>query len=205
MCGVLGLVHSKEDVVTESSSNSIIARGLESISLRGPDAEGVSKCSLSKFTISLAHTRLSILDLSELGSQPMSFENLEVTYNGEIYNFVEIREELKLQNYSFLGNSDTEVLLKAWHKWGPACLQKFNGMFAFCLLDKTKEELWLVRDRFGVKPLFYAHENYEKFLFVLQHLSWESILIQASIQIIVQEQTDIRYLKPRFRVSFLKC
>jgi asparagine synthase (glutamine-hydrolysing) len=95
----------------------------------------------------------------------MKYKHLEVTYNGEIYNFVELREELKILGYVFDSNSDTEVLIKAWDFWGSDCLVKLNGMFAFSVINKITNELWLVRDRYGVKPLFYGHQKNKKLIF----------------------------------------
>lgn len=105
--------------------------------------------------LALAHRRLSILDLSPLGHQPMEFENLVITYNGEVYNFKEIRNELENLGYTFKSNTDTEVVLKAFHKWGINAVHKFRGMFAFAVWDKKKKELILVRDKIGVKPLYW--------------------------------------------------
>jgi len=109
------------------------------------------------FRVGLGHRRLSIVDLSPAGHQPMrlSQAGLSVVFNGEIYNYIEIKKELERIGHKFHSTSDTEVLLHAWEEWGPECLHDFNGMFAFILLDETKQELYAVRDRFGVKPLYY--------------------------------------------------
>ena len=105
----------------------------------------------------LGHTRLSIIDLSVGGHQPMSTPDgrLLLTYNGEIYNYLELRRELEDQ-YEFQSESDTEVLLAAWRAWGPACVERLVGMFAFCVVDTAKSTAWLVRDHFGIKPLYYV-------------------------------------------------
>jgi len=103
----------------------------------------------------LGHQRLSILDLSDEGIQPMQFENLDIVYNGEVYNFKEIQEELKSLGYVFHSQSDTEVVLKAYHCWGVDALEKFNGMFAMAIFDKEKDKLTLIRDRAGIKPLYW--------------------------------------------------
>lgn len=165
MCGVFGLIYPHDDSSTGLASEKIIKDGLENLKLRGPDSSGVSNIALPIFNVNLAHTRLSILDTSDLGSQPMKYKHLEVTYNGEIYNFVELREELKILGYVFDSNSDTEVLIKAWDYWGSDCLVKLNGMFAFSVINKITNELWLVRDRYGVKPLFYGHQKNKKLIF----------------------------------------
>ena len=106
----------------------------------------------------LAHRRLSIIDLSENGHGPMSTENgrFWITYNGEIYNYPELREELSTFGYTFKTSSDTEVILRAYEHWGTECLNKFNGMWAFAIWDNSKKILFLARDRFGIKPLYYT-------------------------------------------------
>ena len=108
--------------------------------------------------VGLGHRRLSILDLSPAGHQPMVLEEagLAITYNGEVYNYLELRQELEQLGHAFHTGSDTEVMLHAWQQWGPAALHKFNGMFAFVLLDTRQQKLYAVRDRFGVKPLYYT-------------------------------------------------
>lgn len=113
----------------------------------------------SFFTVGFGHRRLSILDLSPMGHQPMHHEEsgITLTYNGEIYNYVELREELKFLGFKFKSQSDTEVLLLAWVAWGPACLNKLNGMFAFLIFDpRDGGKVFAVRDRFGVKPLYWT-------------------------------------------------
>jgi len=123
----------------------------------GPDDAGIY---MDKNTpLALGHRRLSIIDLSSLGHQPMVFENLVITYNGEIYNFREIRKELEFEGYNFTSNSDTEVILKAFHMWGFKAVNKFRGMFAFAIWDKKEKKLILCRDRIGVKPLYYYYKN----------------------------------------------
>ncbi len=124
----------------------------------GPDDAGLFVD--DNHALSLTHRRLSILDLSASGHQPMMFEDLVMVYNGEVYNFKEIRAELEGEGYSFTSQSDTEVVLKAWHRWGVEALEKFRGMWAFALWDKKKKTLTLCRDRMGVKPLYwYWHEG----------------------------------------------
>ena len=164
MCGVFGLIYPSSDLESELSSAQIINDALKNIRFRGPDGSGISRNKLDKYNIDLAHSRLAIVDLSEFGSQPMGYKNFEITYNGEIYNFIEIKRELEVLGYVFDGNSDTEVVIKSWHAWGKECLKKFNGMFAFALLDKKSNRVWLVRDRFGVKPLFYGRSSKDKLI-----------------------------------------
>lgn len=123
----------------------------------GPDDAGLYV--EPKRGLALAHRRLSILDLSPLGHQPMEFKNLVITYNGEIYNFKEIRAELEKEGYTFKSNSDTEVILKAFHRWGFDAVHKFRGMFAFAIWDKKEKNLILCRDRIGVKPLYWYYKD----------------------------------------------
>ncbi len=120
---------------------------------RGPDEGG----EFLEPGVALAHRRLSIIDLSS-GQQPMHSADGKVcvVYNGEIYNFGELARELKQCGYQFRTRCDTEVILYAWQEWGEACVERFRGMFAFALYDKTRQCLFLARDRLGVKPLFFS-------------------------------------------------
>jgi len=129
---------------------------------RGPDDQGT----YLDGNISLGHTRLSIIDLTKKGHQPMFNDDrtLLIVYNGEIYNYKELRIELKKKGYSFFSESDTEVLLKLYQEWNEKCLSKLNGMFAFCIYDIRKQKLFMARDRFGIKPLYYYLKN-GKFIF----------------------------------------
>jgi len=154
MCGIVGLID-----YNKKSNSEILNQMNETLYHRGPDDSGYSFIERDKYQIGLAHRRLSILDLSKKGHQPMKFDSLEIVYNGEIYNFKEIKEELEKCGYKFNSNSDTEVILKAFHKWGIESIHKFIGMFAFCIYDKKKEKCYLVRDRAGVKPLYYYEKN----------------------------------------------
>lgn len=126
---------------------------------RGPDGTGRRDFETPAGPLRLEHWRLSILDLSEAGAQPMSYGDGRcwVVLNGEIFNYLEIREELETRGYRFVSRSDTEVLLAAWTCWSEACLEKFNGMFAFALYDAHAHRLFAARDRFGVKPLYVVN------------------------------------------------
>ena len=146
MCGIVGF-----NFVDESLLNSM----LNSIRHRGPDDKGI----FVDKNMSLGHVRLSILDLSLKAHQPMEFENFVLVYNGEVYNYKEIRKELEQYGYSFVSDSDSEVVLKSFHKWGKDCVNKFRGMFAFAIYDKLQNKLILCRDRVGVKPLYYYYDN----------------------------------------------
>ena len=134
----------------------------DKIAHRGPDDEGfyVGK------GLALGQRRLAILDLSPLGHQPMFFdrENLVIVFNGEVYNYIEIRQELLAKGYKFRSESDTEVILAAYQEWGSACLNRFNGMWAFVIYDRKKKVLFGARDRLGVKPLYYFCDK-DRFIF----------------------------------------
>jgi asparagine synthase (glutamine-hydrolysing) len=147
MCGIAGFVDPGAD-------RALLERMTAAIARRGPDDCG----HYLEDGVGLGHRRLSIIDLSPLGHQPMRFEHLVTVYNGEIYNYREVADELARRGYSFTSTSDTEVLLKAFHCWGPRCVEKFTGMFTIALYDETERALYLIRDRAGVKPLYY----YEK-------------------------------------------
>ena len=147
MCGIIG---SRGPFSKEA-----ISKAAKSIKHRGPDAFGI----YAHTDVVLAHYRLAILDLSENGAQPYHFENLTVVFNGEIYNYREIRQLLIQAGYSFSSDSDTEVLIKSFHKWGCKAVERFIGMFAFCLYDRNDDSLYLFRDRLGVKPLYYSTEG----------------------------------------------
>ena len=144
------------------------------------------------YTIGLAHRRLSILDLSPSGHQPMSSEdsNAWITYNGEIYNYLEIKEELVKKGHQFFSNSDTEVILKAYKEWGAQCVHRFNGMWAFVIYDFSKALIWCSRDRVGVKPFYYFH-NEKHFLFASEH---KSILHSGLIEKKINHQAAFDYL-----------
>ncbi|MGZ5218995.1 MAG: asparagine synthase (glutamine-hydrolyzing), partial [Chitinophagaceae bacterium] len=129
------------------------------IAYRGPDDQGQYVKDFQHSIIGLGHRRLSILDLSPLGHQPYFFKNLSLVFNGEVYNFKEIREKLIKRGYSFLSNSDTEVIIKAYQQYGIDSVNKFIGMFAYAIYDMKKQQLFLLRDRAGVKPLHYYYKN----------------------------------------------
>ena len=151
MCGISGIINkSNEQVSRESltSMNNLVRH-------RGPDAEGY----YYKGNIGFGHRRLSILDLSELGNQPMHYSDYTITYNGEIYNYLEIREELINKGHTFISDTDTEVILAAYMEWGTQCVNHFNGMWAFAIHDKKNEIVFLSRDRFGIKPLYYLEST----------------------------------------------
>jgi asparagine synthase (glutamine-hydrolysing) len=134
-----------------------LERMVAGISHRGPDDSGVSIFQEEQATVALGHTRLSILDLSPAGHQPMPDPRTGnwITFNGEIYNFREVRQELDANPDAWHSESDTEVILRAYERWGKDCLHHLRGMFAFALWDKARQELFIARDRLGIKPLYY--------------------------------------------------
>ncbi|MBK8846659.1 MAG: asparagine synthase (glutamine-hydrolyzing) [Bacteroidetes bacterium] len=156
MCGIAG-IYFKQSLVPEMG---MLQRMNIALSHRGPDAEGT----FCDNHIGLAHRRLSIIDLSEAGRQPMfsADGNVVLIFNGEIYNFKEVKA--KIDNYPFVTQTDSEVIIAAYLKWGNDCVQHFNGMFAFALWDKRTSKLLIARDRLGVKPLYY-HQHNDTFLF----------------------------------------
>ena len=158
MCGIVGFIDLKKN----KANANILQKMIESLGHRGPDGKG----QYIFRNLALGHTRLSIIDLSNKGSQPMQSKNGEwvISYNGEIYNFLLLREILKKRGYKFFSQSDTEVVLNSFIEWGPECLLKFNGMFSFSIFKKKKKELILARDRFGIKPIYY-YKKKDFFLF----------------------------------------
>lgn len=152
MCGIVGLYNFP-------SAASKFQAMLDLIAHRGPDAEGIFADDCHGVPVQLGHRRLSIIDLSEAANQPFEKHGLVLVYNGEIYNYRELSKELVQAGARFRTTSDTEVLIEAWRRWGPDCLSKLRGMFAFALLDTNTGKMFLARDAFGIKPLFYARRN----------------------------------------------
>jgi asparagine synthase (glutamine-hydrolysing) len=149
MCGIAGVLSRNGAPVSEQ----LVAAMTRVIAHRGPDDEGV----WVEGPAGLGNRRLAIIDLSRAGHQPMSDETgLVITYNGELYNFRELRGELERLGHRFRSQTDTEVVLRAYREWGSSCLDRFNGMFGFAIWDARKRELFLARDRYGIKPLYYA-------------------------------------------------
>jgi len=151
MCGICGLygLQSFDDL------DRTVRRMTRTLAQRGPDGEGT----FVGEGVALGHRRLSIIDLSSTGAQPMTLGAATVVYNGESYNFLQLRSELEDLGHAFLGHSDTEVLLHAYQAWGLAGLERLEGIFAFALWDSTRRRLILMRDRLGIKPLFYAWQG----------------------------------------------
>jgi asparagine synthase (glutamine-hydrolysing) len=151
MCGICGIVSYQT-----KASESQIRLMMDAVTHRGPDGGGLMLFD----SLALGHRRLSILDLSAYANQPMRYQDRYTTvYNGEIYNYIELREELKAQGYSFATDCDTEVLLAGFAHWGEDCVQHFNGMWGFSIYDSEKQTLFCARDRFGVKPFYYTEQD----------------------------------------------
>lgn len=150
MCGVAGVAH----LDGKPASEEMLKRMANAVAHRGPDGEGY----YVDGALGLGHRRLAIIDLSQNARQPMATDDgrYVISYNGEIYNYRELRTELEKEGVRFRSKSDTEVLVKAYAYWGERSLDRLNGIFAFALWDKTKQELLLARDRYGIKPMYYA-------------------------------------------------
>ena len=159
MCGIVGIFDIKEK---REINRNLLNLMNESQFHRGPDEGGLH----IEAGLGLGHRRLSIIDLSH-GQQPMHSAdgNVVLTYNGEVYNFPELRKELEGLGYSFKTHCDTEVIVYAWQAWGEDCVLRLRGMFAFAIWDRDKQTLFLARDRLGIKPLFYSHLKSGKFVF----------------------------------------
>ncbi len=174
MCGIAGIINKTPQTGTDNRAALLqnIKKMTDALAHRGPDGEGhwINESG----TVALGHRRLSIIDLSNAAAQPMQrslFSSLEgeekrysITYNGEIYNYIELRDELYSHGYRFQSKSDTEVILAAFDFWEEECLEKFDGMFAFAIWDAKKRKLFAARDRFGEKPFYFYYED-EHFLF----------------------------------------
>ena len=153
MCGITGLINLNGEPV----SPVILKKMTDAIAHRGPDGEG----QWIEGNVGIGHRRLAIIDLSPAGHQPMitGDHRYVLSYNGEIYNYREIRTELEALGHWFRSQTDSEVVLNALAHWGPDALLKFNGMFGLALWDRKEQNLLLARDRYGIKPLYYARQN----------------------------------------------
>jgi asparagine synthase (glutamine-hydrolysing) len=183
MCGIAGILSNE----SQSVEPAVLRKMTDAIAHRGPDGEGL----WVDGSVGLGHRRLAIIDLSPAGHQPMiSKEHRYVlTYNGEIYNFKELRIELEALGYCFSSQTDSEVVLNAWAEWGEACVIRFNGMFAFAIWDKREQSLYLVRDRYGIKPLYYAIWG-ETFLFGSEQ---KAILAHPVAQRVLDKKALLEY------------
>jgi asparagine synthase (glutamine-hydrolysing) len=152
MCGIAGFIDSN---YSRDAGLDLLENMLASIAHRGPDARG----KWNEEHVFLGQNRLSIIDLSEASNQPFLYEDLVISFNGEIYNYIEIKEELIKKGHRFTTQGDTEVICAAYKEYGERCVEQFMGMWAFALWDKTKKKLFCSRDRFGIKPFYYIEKN----------------------------------------------
>src|SRR5919198_5183234 len=150
MCGIAGIFHFDG----RPADAGPVAEMVAALAHRGPDAAGV----FTDRSVALGHARLSIIDV-EGGAQPKRAGDLSITFNGEIFNYLELREELAARGCRFTTRSDTEVILHAFREWGERCVERFNGQWAFAIWNARTQQLFLSRDRLGVRPLFYTTVN----------------------------------------------
>ncbi len=180
MCGIAGAINFNGEPI----SSDLLKKMTSAISHRGPDGEG----HWSDGNIGLGHRRLSIIDLSSAGNQPMFCNNNRyvISYNGEVYNFKELKRELEILGYGFASKTDTEVILYSLIEWGEDAVNKFNGMFAFAFWDRKERKMLLARDRYGIKPLYYSHQG-SRFAFaseqkaIITHPEFEKSLNKSAL------------------------
>lgn len=186
MCGIAGIINKKNTEIDKEDiqiMNTVMAH-------RGPDAEGI----YVDGNIGLGHRRLSIVDLSDSGNQPMFSHDKKfvLVYNGEIYNYIELKEQLIQKGARFVTETDTEVILEAYRFWGINCTKRFNGMWSFALFDKEKKQIFLSRDRFGVKPL-YIYESEDEVIFASEIKCITAIRPEQKQVDIIQVARYLRY------------
>ncbi len=188
MCGIAGYFGFKKD-------EQILKRMNDAQAHRGPDGEGI----FAEGNVGLGHRRLAIIDRAH-GQEPLfsADKNLVITYNGEVYNYKELRRELKAKGRKFKTESDTEVIVQAYAEWGTKAFDKFNGMFAFAIYDRKAKKLVLARDHFGIKPLYYANLGTEKKPVLLFASEAKALLASGKVEGKPNDRTIYRYL--RFRI-----
>ena len=209
MCRIAGIVDVKNN-----PSLALLQTMTNAMQRGGPDDAGTYLN--EDLHIALGHRRLSLIDLSALGHQPMYSKNgnIVLVFNGEIYNYLTIKEKLKKKGYSFISNSDTEVIIYAYEEWGIACLEHFNGMFALALLDIKRQKLFLARDHAGIKPLYYSLTN-EKLIFASEVRAFKSLdpywqenpdwkKYFLTYGFIPEHNTTLQNLKSLTKVSYLE-
>jgi asparagine synthase (glutamine-hydrolysing) len=186
MCGIAGFVD-----FNNNSSPDIVKRMACSVPHRGPDGQGDFFRSTGEAQVGLGHRRLSIIDLSNAASQPMEYDGMFLIFNGEIYNYSEIRDELIKLGHDFKAHSDTEVILHSWRQWGKSCIDKWRGMFSIAIYDERNSQLICIRDRAGVKPFNY-YFNKGLFLFgsefktMMEHPSFERTINRDAVASFLQ-------------------
>jgi asparagine synthase (glutamine-hydrolysing) len=190
MCGIAGIYNLDGSAIEINN----LKRFTDAMLHRGPDASGYEL--FQDNSLGLGQRRLSILDLSDSGKQPMSYANGRywITYNGEVFNFEQIKSELIQKGYTFASETDTEVILASYIHWGKDCLNKFNGMWAFAIWDEVEQELFLARDRFGIKPLYYCHKHGESFTFASETRAFK--FLDGYSRTINQERLELNAKDP---------
>jgi asparagine synthase (glutamine-hydrolysing) len=189
MCGILAFYDNNKSLCNISITNTI-----DEIAHRGPDGRGIFSHSIDEINITLAHLRLSILDLTSNASQPFTYKHLTLIFNGEIYNYKELRNQLIDLGYSFNSESDTEVIILGYDQWGTDIFSKLNGMFAVIIYDSLKNKLVICRDELGIKPLFY-YDNKGSIIFTSEPKS----LINSGVNAELNFQIISEFLQYRFR------
>jgi asparagine synthase (glutamine-hydrolysing) len=186
MCGIAGFIDFEKN-----SSEDILAQMACAVSHRGPDGQGDYFSRNQEAVIGLGHRRLSIIDLSHAADQPMHYDGLHIIFNGEIYNYNEIRDQLIQKGHQFQTHSDTEVILHAWREWGEQAINQWHGMFAIAMFDERSNELICIRDRAGVKPFYYYWKD-DIFLFgselksLIAHPSFEKQIDKDAVASFLQ-------------------
>ena len=177
MCGICGCLSVANKLLDPKK---VVDSMISSLRHRGPDGSGFYNA--NNDTLALGHTRLSVFDLAESGQQPMKYrDRFTITFNGAIYNFLELQQELISKGHIFKSTSDTEVILAAFAEWGTDCVHRFNGMWAFAIWDNLKKSLFLSRDRFGVKPLYYQFSKGNSFTFASEIHAFKSSFFDLSL------------------------
>lgn len=184
MCRIAGILHSENP----AQRTAILLKARDTMAYGGPDDAG----HYSDDQISLGHRRLAVIDLSDAGHQPMHWQEYVMVFNGEVYNYKEIQQDLRQAGYTFVSDSDSEVILKAYAHWGKACVHRFRGMFAFAIWNKKTQELVLCRDRVGVKPLYwYLKDGLFMFASELkafhEHPSFDKSINQKAVSLFLQQ------------------
>ena len=185
MCGFVGIVNKSQLGI----DTTVLKKMASVINHRGPDEEGM----LEEGPLGFFHKRLSIIDLST-GHQPMTVEDCTIVFNGEIYNYIELKENLKRRGHQFSTTSDTEVILHMYLELGDKFVNLLNGMFAFIIFDRKKNQLFIARDHFGIKPLYWYHDE-EKILFGSEI---KALLAHPDIPAIVDTENLYEYLTFQF-------
>jgi len=175
MCGIAGIVSHNPDFISKEKLKATSAALIH----RGPESHGFWINDSN--TVAFAHRRLSIIDLTEAAAQPLFYNNrYSIIYNGEIYNYLELRSSLIKEEFQFKSASDTEIIIAAYAAWGEACLQQFDGMFAFAIWDMQEQKLFAARDRFGEKPFYFFYDG-ERFAFASEMKGLWELGIQKDV------------------------